>query len=282
MCHLASTGSGGTQEVVFDDFCPGSIIAFRWLLSVYLLFNWAEVRVHCNSWSLPPLSLSPSKGCLWCPRHVLQYNWSGPFWHRRRAILRGRHWGQDWWRPAHLSLCWISTMLSTAVIVRKRTMGWEGEPMLCLELGPWCTVAYMELWRCCKLFETTMTLAIPSATTYGQETGWLVTLSTGWSWEQALSRWECVCQGVCVYVVYRILQNACNTIRCQSSVPYMKASELRKYCLRGECNEIHNVRKPGKPCLIKYISSGWLLKVIKGQKAGKGHTLFSGQTTKGH
>lgn len=29
MCHLASTGSGGTQEVVFDDFCPGSIIAFR-------------------------------------------------------------------------------------------------------------------------------------------------------------------------------------------------------------------------------------------------------------
>ena len=31
MCHLApgSEGGNGTQEVVFDDFCPGSIIAFR-------------------------------------------------------------------------------------------------------------------------------------------------------------------------------------------------------------------------------------------------------------
>ena len=29
MCHLAGNGGGNTQEVVFDDFCPGSIIAFR-------------------------------------------------------------------------------------------------------------------------------------------------------------------------------------------------------------------------------------------------------------
>lgn len=29
MCQLTSNGSGGTQEVVFNDFCPGSIIAFR-------------------------------------------------------------------------------------------------------------------------------------------------------------------------------------------------------------------------------------------------------------
>lgn len=29
MCHLAPSGNWCLQEVVFNDFCPGSIIAFR-------------------------------------------------------------------------------------------------------------------------------------------------------------------------------------------------------------------------------------------------------------
>ena len=36
---------------------------------------------------------------------------------------------------------------------------------------------------------------------------------------------------------------------------------------------------PGKPCLVKCFK--WLLKVIKGQRAGKGHILFLDQSTKG-
>jgi len=34
-------------------------------------------------------------------------------------------------------------------------------------------------------------------------------------------------------------------------------------------------RSPGKPCLVKYFK--WLLKVMEGQKAGKGHILLLDQ-----
>jgi len=34
-----------------------------------------------------------------------------------------------------------------------------------------------------------------------------------------------------------------------------------------------------KPCLVKYFK--WLLKVIKGKRAGKEHILFSDQSTEG-
>ncbi len=30
-CELRTSGGGNTQEVVFTEFSPGSIIAFRWL-----------------------------------------------------------------------------------------------------------------------------------------------------------------------------------------------------------------------------------------------------------
>ena len=36
------------------------------------------------------------------------------------------------------------------------------------------------------------------------------------------------------------------------------------------------LRSSVKPCLLKYLK--WLLKVVKGQRAGKGHILFLDQT----
>ena len=47
---------------------------------------------------------------------------------------------------------------------------------------------------------------------------------------------------------------------------------LPDICLTGVHNEIHDIQQP---CLVKYFK--WLLKVM----AGKGHTLFSDQTTEG-
>ena len=91
----------------------------------------------------------------------------------------------------------------------------------------------------------------------------------------------CVLEGVAKWLLNIITEYA---------VFKRKRNLLYSYCLqyctlRVHCsprnlfkvhNEIHNIPKP---CLVKYFK--WLLKVIRGQRAGKGHILLLDQTTKG-
>ena len=55
-------------------------------------------------------------------------------------------------------------------------------------------------------------------------------------------------------------------------------SVLPEICLRGVHDEIHNVKKPLKPSLLKYFK--WLRMLShQRQRAGKEHILFSNQYT---
>ena len=53
-------------------------------------------------------------------------------------------------------------------------------------------------------------------------------------------------------------------------------SVLARNLFKGVHDEIHNIKKPVKPCLLKYFK--WLLSHQR-QRAGKGLILFSNQYT---